>query len=361
MGKTSIEWTEFSINPIRARNKATGKVGHFCEKISPGCGHCYASEWNENRLGTGLPFLPAWRDSVELFLDEGKLQEVLRRQKPTTYFWCDMTDLFLEHHPDGWIDACFATMALTPWHTHQVLTKRTQRMHDYFDKRVTRHVLAAAASQLSGRRDGALGTCDHAVCNIDWPIPNVQLGVSVEDQPRADERIHWLIRTPAALRFLSCEPLLGAVVLPVMIDEALDCPPEERRHWRFGGIVPVECLPLPPGSRGIDWVIVGGESGPDARPCHVRWIRSIVKQCRAAAVPVFSKQLGSSVWSRNDEVADWFDECGHLEMPGTPRFQGEVERVVGFRDRKGGDPAEWPKDLRVREFPGSVAPVEARP
>jgi protein gp37 len=139
MSKTLIEWADHTINPIRARNLETGAVGHFCEKVSPECANCYASDWNERvrpqasgkLIGTGLSFLPVNRAKVETFLDRSKLEEVLRRKKPTRYFWCDMTDLFGEWVPDAMIDACFAVMALTPHHTHMVLTKRADRMRAY--------------------------------------------------------------------------------------------------------------------------------------------------------------------------------------------------------------------------------------
>lgn len=137
MGKTSIEWTDHSINPIRARLKSTGAVGHYCEKISTGCVHCYASglqrRFQMPEFGGGQK-----RDDIELFLDNKKLEEVRRRKKPTRYFWCDMTDLFGDWVQDEWIDACFDTMWLTPRHTHQILTKRPDRMVRYVRERASR-------------------------------------------------------------------------------------------------------------------------------------------------------------------------------------------------------------------------------
>src|SRR5262245_53283923 len=133
MAETSIEWTDHSINPIRART-ADG-VGHYCQKVSPGCANCYASRLQPRFgmpefKGTGDP--PGDR---ERFLDESKLAEVLRRKKPTRYFWCDMTDLFGAWVPDEWIDECFSVMGATPQHTHQVLTKRPERMLAYMRTR----------------------------------------------------------------------------------------------------------------------------------------------------------------------------------------------------------------------------------
>jgi protein gp37 len=157
------------------------------------------------------------------------------------------------------------------------------------------------------------------------PLANVWLGVSVEDQARADERIPLLLQTPSAVRFISAEPLLGSVDLR----SGGDVTEVGYIDWLrgFDGSDP----PIP----RLDWVIVGGESGPGARPFHIEWARAIVTQCQAAHVPVFVKQLG----------ADPRDP--HWDMGG----------MVTLRDRKGGDPSEWPEDLRVREFPAMAVPV----
>jgi protein gp37 len=143
------------------------------------------------------------------------------------------------------------------------------------------------------------------------PLPNVWLGVSVENQATADERIPLLLQTPAAVRFLSCEPLLRLI--------------EIRRPATMGA---------PKTGERLDWVIVGGESGPEARPCDLAWVRSLVSQCQAASVPVFVKQLGARPTC---------DGCGDLIA------------IKGPQDRKGGDPDEWPPDLRVREYPTTAA------
>ena len=250
--KTSIEWTEHSINPIRARNRKTGAVGHYCRKVSPACGFCYA-ETGQFRFGTKVPYTPQGADEVELFLDHQKLQEVMRRRKSTTYFWCDMTDMFYEDVPDTWIDACFDVMRATPRHTHQVLTKRPLRM----------------AAYLEGR-------------NVTVP-DNIWLGTSVEDQKRADERIPQLLHCDAKVRFLSVEPILEPIELP------LD---------------------------GIQWVILGGESGrhlfdpamrrrrgnmvrygngqwnPTAHGLEIA--RNIRDQCQATGTAFFLKQWGGA-------------------------------------------------------------------
>jgi protein gp37 len=330
MGKTSIQWTDFSINPLRARNKATGKVGHFCEKISPGCGHCYASNWNEKRMGTGLPFLPAHRGAIEVFLDESKLQEVLRRKKPTRYFWCDMTDMFFELYPDEWLDRCFATMALTPQHTHQVLTKRPERMLAYLEKAVGRIADTAIAMRRAGGDRGPVVPLPYITPGAAWwPLPNVWLGVSVES-PAYLWRVEKLLACPAAIRFLSLEPLLADINL--------------RRipHSKPGRFIDVYA-PCP----RVDWVIAGGESGPNARSCNLAWLRSLRDQCAAAGVPFFLKQLGSSP----------FEETGgsfHHEQPGLKITMAEYQYRADFnlRDSHGGDESEWPADLQnCRAFP----------
>ena len=154
-----------------------------------------------------------------------------------------------------------------------------------------------------------------------FPLPNVWLGVSVENQRVADERIPELLATPAAVRWLSCEPLLEHVDLRLDEESLCGPGPDDSRRTRTG-------------PNGLHWVIVGGESGPGARPCNVDWIRGIVQQCEAARVPVFVKQLGA--YSQDDlvEGTDW-------------------RRV--YRDRAGGDPAEWPASLRVRQYPEVAA------
>ena len=124
MTKTPIQWTDFSVNPFKFRNLETGKVGHHCTKISDGCKLCYASKLNGGPYLSGLTYIAENKAKGEFFLDEAVLQKVLKRKKPARIFWCDMTDMFLEDYPDDWIDRCFAVMALTPQHTHQVLTDR---------------------------------------------------------------------------------------------------------------------------------------------------------------------------------------------------------------------------------------------
>ena len=235
MSKTTIEWTDHSINPIRARNLRTNKMGHHCEKVSDGCKNCYASRL-QVRFGLAEFAGPSRREEVEMVFDETKLDEVLSRKKPTRYFWCDMSDLFGEWVEDGWIDKCFAVMALTPQHTHQVLTKRPERMRVYLSKPGVEERIDEVAYDI---RDRVKHWEDFSVDYIRLgrggfvclPLDNVWLGTSIENQLTADQRIPSLVETPAAVRFLSCEPLLGPVDL--------------TKHLATGL---------------LHWVIVGGES-----------------------------------------------------------------------------------------------------
>lgn len=287
---THIEWTEATWNPI------TG-----CSVVSPGCTNCYAMKLAGTRLAhhpsrAGLTqdskAGPVWTGEVRF--NEEWLDQPLRWTKPRMIFVCAHGDLFHESVPDAWIDRIFAVMALCPQHTFQVLTKRSARMREYFSRSNLPH----------GRIENVwLATSEFAttpalkqmICNDltwgkmhdRWPLPNVWLGVSVEDQQRADERIPDLLATPAAVRWISAEPLLGPVDLVspfyahstgyqmqgYLRDEAEH---DDFRYW----------------AEKLDWVVVGGESGPGARPMHPDWARSLRDQCVAAGVPFFFKQWG---------------------------------------------------------------------
>lgn len=309
---TKIEWTEKTWNPI---------VG--CSIATPGCTNCYAMKmaW---RLGNN-PNTPqyhgltkkvngkaVWTGKVNLV--EKALMEPLRRRKPTMYFVNSMGDLFHPSVPDKWIDRVFAVMALCPQHTFQVLTKRADRMREYTMSaaapfRVARPAVDFLCNHKSVTNEMADTILSHGpvdwpddISIKKWPLPNVWLGVSVEDQTRADERIPMLLDTPAAVRFVSAEPLLGPVDLgciPVMTEDEYgefpafidgltgratigDLADQEldMGHWK---------------DPGLDWVIVGGESGPNARPMHPDWARSLRDQCVEAGVPFFFKQHGEYV------------------------------------------------------------------
>lgn len=286
--KTNIEWTDMSVNPFRAKNIETGNIGHFCTKPSAGCKNCYAEKM-QYRFGTHLNYDVRNRDKVELFLDESKLQAVLRRKKPTKYFWCDMTDMFLEDYPFEWIDKCFSVIALTPQHTHQILTKRPERMREYMKSRSPETgwtmntelwaLINKTYEENNPKSDNGIPP------EPKWPLSNCWLGVSCEDQKTADERIPILLDTPAAVRWISAEPLLGAIDL---------------KHLH-GEVVEIDCLngthgvlrPHSGKNNKLNQVIVGGESGSNARPCHPDWIRSLRDQCVASGTAFFFKQWGA--------------------------------------------------------------------
>lgn len=257
--KSKIEWTEATWNPI---------VG--CSVVSPGCTNCYAMRVAGQRLDghSAVPHYkgttqkskagPVWTGKVAL-APEKTMTAPLRWRRPRKIFVNSMGDLFHENIPDEWIDRVFGIMAMSPQHTFQVLTKRAERM-----------------------REWASGVPDAR-----WPLPNVWLGVSAEDQQRADERIPCLRATPAAIRFLSIEPLLG----PISLD--------------LTGLNQVY--------RPIHWVIAGGESGPGARPMHPDWPRGIRDQCEAAGVPFFFKQWGEWLpWEPEHEPC-WKAQNGRSE------------------------------------------------
>jgi protein gp37 len=273
--KTQIEWTDATWNPIRG-----------CSRVSDGCRHCYA-EGQAARIilmdrgkgvaeGNGaydglLAKGGQWNGKIKVVPEV--MDQPLRWKKPRAIFVNSMSDLFHENVPTDVIDHVFAIMAIAPQHTFQILTKRPERMLEYMKgleaaaeawAPVTQNGVFTAANVLNirymSRQIGATG-----FPQVAWPLPNVWIGVSVENQDTARERIPQLLETPAAVRWLSMEPLLG----PVDISEWLGA--------------------------GIGWVVAGGESGPLARPMHPQWPRDIRDQCQAAGVPFLMKQWGEWV------------------------------------------------------------------
>lgn len=255
---SAIEWTNVTWNPT------TG-----CDRVSPGCDNCYALTMAKRLKAMGQAKYQRDGDprtsgpGFGLTVHHDTLLTPLTWRKPRRVFVNSMSDLFHDRVGEEFLASVFDVMARTPWHTYQVLTKRHARL---------RSVMRSAVPGES------------------WPLPNVHLGVSVDDQKWADLRIPALLDVDARVRFLSCEPLLGPVALR-------------------------------PYLKGLQWVIVGGESGRGARRMDLDWVREIIADCRDAGVPVFVKQLGS-VWAA--------DTC------------------------KGGEITTWPHDLRVREWPTEV-------
>lgn len=289
---SAIEWTDATWNPI---------VG--CSVISPGCKHCYAMKLAGGRMQNhpsrqGLTRAtkegPVWTGEVRFI--EQWLDQPLRWAKPRMIFVCAHADLFHENVPDAWIDRVFAVMALAPQHTFQILTKRAERMARYFGKGQGRGGVAdftdaerrieVAADRMAGRggavRIGIL------------PLPNVWLGVSAEDQQRADERIPHLLATPAAVRWVSAEPLLGPI-------DTLRTP-RAGNTWDWLTGERETALERISTAR-IDWIVAGGESGPGARPSHPDWFRSLRDQCASAGVPFHFKQHGDwREWDHRPET-----------------------------------------------------------
>jgi protein gp37 len=296
MGDNSkIEWTEASWNPV------TG-----CDEVSPGCDHCYAKTFAERWRSTPGHY---FEQGFDLQLRPERLDQPLRWAKPRRIFVNSMSDLFHDGIPDSFIAQVFSVMAKTPRHTYQLLTKRHGRMRS----------LLGRASFNTTVLDSAPGTT--------WPLPNVWLGVSVENQQWANIRIPALLDTPAAVRWLSMEPLLGPVDLQDVPgfarqygcdgrhrgDGTPDCPRWSHHHHDDRCSAP------------LDWVVVGGESGPGARPMHPGWARSLRDECQSWGVPFFFKQWGAwapTGWRgigqpsdpRERFVGEPVDEFGHREV-----------------------------------------------
>lgn len=276
--KSGIQWTDATWNP------STG-----CTRVSAGCDHCYAytlhdqrhEAWKAGRFPDAPP--QYHRPFSEVQLIPERLALPLRWTKPRRIFVDSMSDLFHADVPDDFIDSVFAVMSMAPQHTFQILTKRPQRMRRYFKHLVTRSLLIEAA-----RTELTTGLPRQHVGNVQppqLPLPNVWLGTSVEDQEAA-HRIVPLLKTPAAVRFLSCEPLIGPLDL-----SAVRMSPFTRANPLTGRLTAMSGRDEGQGAR-IDWVIVGGESGPGYRPLDLAWARDLRDQCVQAGVPYFFKQIG---------------------------------------------------------------------
>jgi protein gp37 len=284
--RSKIEWTDATWTPIKARRLDDGKVGVHCERVSPACKNCYSATFNRRRLtahGTGLDFTIINREKVEMFVDQNMLERPLLWSQPRTIFVCSQTDLFGEFVTDDMIHQVFAIMALCQQHTFQVLTKRENRLQAFMRDAGANRFLALATINRS---------IGFALENPPptYPLPNVWLGVTAENQEWADKRIPVLLQTPAAKRFVSFEPMLG----PIVIDNRHMV--GDEKYWNFltgerGWTVqhrPARPMKTP----ALDWAICGGESGHGARPMQLQWARSLRDQCQSARVPFFFKQWG---------------------------------------------------------------------
>jgi protein gp37 len=305
--RSGIEWTEATWNPV------TG-----CTKVSAGCDNCYADRFAER--WRGLPGHP-YEQGFDLRLWPDRLVLPLRWRRPRMVFVNSMSDLFHDQVPDEFIAAVFATMALAGRHTFQVLTKRHARMRHLltspgFHRKVGQQATELISSRpwrcwqldLGGQRlagDSGLGAGWTATPGPAghqwlprWPLPNVWLGVSAENQRWAEIRIPALLRTPAAVRFVSCEPLLGAIDLKAAVWSM----GSQRGHGLAASFVHAGgcCNRF----HGLDWVIAGGESGPRTRPMHPDWPRQLRDQCAAAGVAFFFKQWGGRTPTAGGRLLD---------------------------------------------------------
>jgi protein gp37 len=357
--RTSIEWCDYSSNAIRARDPETGASGHYCEKLSPGCAMCYSSALQTRFKMPAFPGKPRQPSTsviqgdvvrirgLEVFLNDKELEHRLKFRPKGPFhgdrpkvFVEDMSDLFGSWVPFEWIDKCFATFAMRPDVDWQVLTKRPERAAEYLsDDPIRRGWLIGKAADEFG---GLPTTAGYFGPTREWefPLPNVHLGTSCENQEQFERRRDHLVMCPAAVRFISFEPLLSNIACGQML-------------------------------RQIDWAIIGGESGPKARPMDLAWGRSLIEQCRAAGVAPFFKQAGSrplcnltTDWDELDigalagtvcpscrkvcfRLGPWQDIC---QCGAYLHHEGDVCEIK-LKDPKGGDLSELPADLRVREFP----------
>lgn len=303
--KSSIEWTNATWNPV------TG-----CSKVSPGCAHCYAETLALTRLAgkegyPGLPWTPA-NAAENVVLRPERLDQPKRWRKPRMIFVNSMSDLFHEQVPDDFIARVFAAMAAAPQHTFQVLTKRPERMRDWFaweGQGINR--CGTVRNEFDWHFSEGL---DPMMRLFDWPLPNVWLGTSIENR-RYVGRADLLRQTPAAVRFISAEPLLG----PLVWDGV-----SYQSHGDGGRPEPIPAEAWEDGFDGpdldltdIDWLIVGGESGKGYRPIREEWVTDLLYRCEEEDTAFFLKQMG------------------------------------GYRP--GGALEDLPEDLRVRQFPSAAS------
>lgn len=297
-GKTKIEWTDATWNPIRG-----------CGRISAGCMRCYA-EVQASRIirmdrGRGIPEGagsydglidhtsqgPKWNGTIKLVPQA--LNQPSRWRKPQMIFVNSMSDLFHESVSDDFIDLVFANMALAPHHIFQVLTKRADRMQSYCSDlgasaRIFRLAHEALAATSSRRK---------VVPALTWPLPHVWMGISGENHEQMSKRIPLLLKTPSAVRWISAEPLLGAADISQWIGVRRRGPGD---HWEAAGV-----------NQGIDWCVAGGESGEDARLMHPQWPRTLRNQCAAAGIPFLFKQWGQWMPAASD---DWLYKMNAAEQ-----------------------------------------------
>lgn len=299
--KTRISWTNATWNPV------TG-----CEKVSAGCKHCYAlRDWA--RLSSNPKTVYFGRKFTDVMCHPERLDQPIRWKKPRRIFVNSMSDLFHEDVPTEFIDKVFAVMGnvycmMDNPHVFQILTKRPDRMMKYLNDEETacRVTSAMKAMNLPDEHSGST-----------WPLPNVWIGVTVENQSAADERIPLLLKTPAAIRWVSCEPLLGAVdISQYMPKNGYYMTYCEHCGWIGSShlcgtegddvFCPSCSQSVGADANGIDWVVAGGESGHQARPMHPHWALRLRDQCAAARVPFLFKQWGE--WVPRSDIYHTFKD-----------------------------------------------------
>lgn len=357
--KTTIEWCTRSWNPIRG-----------CSRVSDGCTECYAMKFAHRFSGPGKPYdgLTTIRkgkvdwSGVARFIP-GELDAPLRWKKPERIFVNSMSDLF--HHSLSFeeIAAVFGVMAASQRHTFLVLTKRPELAVQFFDRvasraRELRHAAMSVDPHFAGDEEVrvCLGASDAVktrrghVEYPTWPLPNVQLGVSIEDQETADRRLPLLMKCPAYTHWASYEPALGPVDLSKYFDigAACECAHDAKRDERCAGKGSKGWIRCNMGLRRLRWVVVGGESGPGARPFNLQWARDVVTQARdapgwgkrKAPCPVFVKQFGAKPYEQPPGFAPTPIVVAHHKGASLNEIDGD-----------------WP-----REFPRSaeVIRIEAR-
>ncbi|NEU84082.1 phage Gp37/Gp68 family protein [Nostoc sp. UIC 10630] len=306
---TNIQWCDETWNVIVGCSRVSG---------SPGCARCYAAKAAKSPRLQQFPqyqTVSNWDGTVEFV--KSQLIKPLSWKKPKRIFVCSMADLFHANVPDEWIHQVMAVVVLSPQHTFQILTKRPERMKEYFSQQSLWIKWYEAAKDFLwdaiSEKFGGLINLQQYFIDQPFPLPNVWLGTSTENQLMANKRIPILLEIPAAVRFLSCEPLLEEIDLRQ--GGAIQKLISDSYEWELV-------------NEDIQWIVVGGESGPNSRPCHMEWIESIVQQCQQSQTPVFVKQLGANAI-----------------------FEGQRFKT---RDKKGGDIEEFPQELQVREFPFSI-------
>lgn len=348
---TQISWTEATWNPI---------VG--CSVLSPGCKHCYAMrmarrlELMGQARYAGLTQMtaagPVWTGETRPVFET--LFAPVLRAKPTIYFVNSMSDLFHETVPQEIIDRIFAVMAISARHVFQLLTKRSARMRAYLRDpetpgRIYQEVCSIVTEEghdfgvilIAHPGQEAFAPPGPRVRLGVWPLPNVWLGISAEDQKRADERIPDLLQSPAALRWVSAEPLLGR------IDFRMIAADDTGEIDALTGTVFCQGRNEPAKIPRLDWIVVGGESGPEARPMHPDWARQIRDACRATDVIFHFKQWGAWIpkIDRERDDPDWRADYSHkfndrrpeirwLNLDGGRGFHGErfhIMRRVGAK------------------------------